>query len=458
MKNYVKSCLIVLAGAVLSCLLICRIDAVAVSPGHYLAALESSSGQAGRNLSGAGSSDGASSDAGFLNAGASDAGSLDGASPGAGGSSDGASSGEGSSDAAGQASVESSAEWIDSIRSDQEREEQVRDLLIQYCRKQKFAQEDTSEFTYNEYEDYVVVTGYTGTGTTVTIPPVINGKAVTSVGSGAFTGNLYLEEAILPDTVMEVGSSAFSDCKSLRAVTLGSGTINIQNGAFSGCENLKTVTKSVNEQINLPLRNIDTAAFRYCGALETIDLSYVVKVNSYAFAECSALAGVSLERVVTIWDNSFRGCALLESVSFPATLEHLGDSSFRECPLLHDITFEEGGSAPLKIGESVFEDSSVEELVLPGRCEEIGYGAFIGCGSLKRFTLQSSGKNTATQNLSHFVFSRDEQLTAVYLPITVEWISNDLGLSNPDVVLYAPEGSYAKQYAEENNISWAPWE
>lgn len=442
MMNYVKNFLIVLAGAVLSCLVLCRIDVAAISPGHYLCALAGTQDPgADRKASAELSARWADStraeqeqEEQLQNEGMQDA------------------------EADSQTAAESSAEWLDSIGSEQEREEQILDKLIRYSDKQKFEKADTSEFTYREDEDYVVITGYTGTDTSVTIPPVIENKAVTYIEFGAFSGNLYLEEVFLPDTVMEVGSTAFSDCKNLRAVTLGSGTVTIRSGAFSGCGNLKTVTKAENEQISFPLRNIEASAFQHCSALETIDLTYAVTINSYAFEQCSALKEISLERIVHIWDNSFRGCALLEQVSFPATLEYLGDASFRDCPLLCAVTFEEGGSAPLKIGGNVFQDSAIEELALPGRCEEIGYGAFMGCGRLRRFTLQDSGGNTATQSIGPFAFGQSDLLTELYLPATVEYIDGMNGLSNPDVVLYAPENSYARQYAEENNIAWAPWQ
>ncbi len=80
---------------------------------------------------------------------------------------------------------------------------------------------DTNDFTFtpNGSGDGYVVTGYSGSETTVTVPDWYNGLPVTEIGSGAFQGKTGVKAVSLPSTIVRIGASAFKGCSSLSKVT-----------------------------------------------------------------------------------------------------------------------------------------------------------------------------------------------------------------------------------------------
>ena len=54
--------------------------------------------------------------------------------------------------------------------------------------------------------------------TSVSIPAQFNGKAVTSIASGAFYKAKYLSEVYIPNSIKNIGSAAFRECTSLKSI------------------------------------------------------------------------------------------------------------------------------------------------------------------------------------------------------------------------------------------------
>ena len=96
------------------------------------------------------------------------------------------------------------------------------------------------------YSDFAfengVLTGYTGEGGDVVIPPVDgDGNIVTAIGDAAFMGNTAIICVIIPQEVTEIGESAFEGCTSLGSVELPGTVARIGRGAFNGCELLTNI-------------------------------------------------------------------------------------------------------------------------------------------------------------------------------------------------------------------------
>lgn len=83
------------------------------------------------------------------------------------------------------------------------------------------AMADTKDFTFklNAAEDGYVVTGYSGSEATVTVPDWYNSLPVTEVGASAFQGNTALKTVKLPSSLERIGAAAFKGCKNLAKVT-----------------------------------------------------------------------------------------------------------------------------------------------------------------------------------------------------------------------------------------------
>lgn len=134
-------------------------------------------------------------------------------------------------------------------------------------------------------DDYVVsggvLTEYKGSGGSVTVPSKIGSSSVTSIGSGAFSGNTSLRSVSLPVGVKKIGQEAFADCTALTSVSLPSTLESVGAGAFYGCSSLGSV--------NIP--------------------SGVTSLGDDAFYGCSSLKTVTIpDSVTSIGDGAFDGC------------------------------------------------------------------------------------------------------------------------------------------------------
>lgn len=139
--------------------------------------------------------------------------------------------------------------------------------------------------TASEEDDYVVsggvLTEYKGSDGSVTVPSKIGSSSVTSIGSGAFSGNTSLKSVSLPVGVKKIGQEAFADCTELTSVSLPSTLESIGAGAFYGCSSLVSV--------NIP--------------------SGVTSLGDDAFYGCSSLKTVTIpDSVTSIGDGAFDGC------------------------------------------------------------------------------------------------------------------------------------------------------
>lgn len=89
-------------------------------------------------------------------------------------------------------------------------------LLISILPRTAYA--DTSNFTYYSVDNGIVVTGYNGDDTNLTIPNEINGQAVVGIGYYAFSGSMTLSSVVIPDSLKFIGANTFSYCPNLTNV------------------------------------------------------------------------------------------------------------------------------------------------------------------------------------------------------------------------------------------------
>ena len=69
----------------------------------------------------------------------------------------------------------------------------------------------------------------------VRVPDTVDGRTVTALAEGCFSGCDTLTTIILPDTIVTVGPEAFSGCRELRGLFLPDGTKTVGRDAFAGC-------------------------------------------------------------------------------------------------------------------------------------------------------------------------------------------------------------------------------
>ena len=80
---------------------------------------------------------------------------------------------------------------------------------------------DTKDFSFtlNTSGTGYVVTGYSGSESTVTVPDWYNSLPVTAIGPSAFQGNTAITVVKLPSTIQVIDDAAFKGCTNLQKVT-----------------------------------------------------------------------------------------------------------------------------------------------------------------------------------------------------------------------------------------------
>jgi hypothetical protein len=127
----------------------------------------------------------------------------------------------------------------------------------------------------------VVITKYTGPGGDVTIPAVIDGKAVVGIGEEVFRNNLDIESITLPEGLATIGANAFNGCKNLASVTIPASVTVIGEAAFFWCSGFVSIT------LPAGVTSIGNYAFGYCSGLVSIVIpASITAIGAGAFFAC----------------------------------------------------------------------------------------------------------------------------------------------------------------------------
>ncbi len=186
-------------------------------------------------------------------------------------------------------------------------------------------------------------------------------------------------------------------------------------------------------------------AFR-SNALTEINLNEGLEVIDGSFVNARITSIDLPDSLLVIGREAFWCCTKLEYIEFPENLTEIGFYAFNRAGL-KEIIFSENityisrgafGKCPLKkivmpesvasiVDETFWDCAELEIVVIGGKVEEIGSAAFANCTSLE----------------------------TVVIPDSVTSISEDAFMdSNMEMVIYCNEGSYAEEYAIQNNIKY----
>ena len=155
--------------------------------------------------------------------------------------------------------------------------------LLSYYGDTNITPTDSSLFEFDEstgtITGYIGNTGHLGDNIDVVIPYEINSIKVLHIGEQVFWRK-YINNIIIPNTVISIGSYAFGNC---------------------GFTNF-TIPNSVT--------NIDDYAFYECGFLRSINIpDSVTRIGDYAFDDCMDLTIVIIpDSVAEMSYDTFRGC------------------------------------------------------------------------------------------------------------------------------------------------------
>lgn len=255
----------------------------------------------------------------------------------------------------------------------------------------------SGDFDYKIENDKAIIWHYNGNDENVTVPATVNSIPVEKIDNVLFTNNLKIKSVVVEEGITTLGDFVFNGCKSIESVVLPESITYISGPAFRECTSLKSIV--------LP--------------------SQIEHIPGQIFSGCNSLSSVKLPaKLLTIGDMAFKDCFSLASVKFPETLQEIGGNAFQNC-------------------------GSLKTLTIPGSVQNIDWFAFDNCSELTKVKI-----NSGLKSIDFSAFGNCPKLRQTYIPASVKNINFGVFNKSPNVTIYAPRGSYAQTYANENKIDF----
>ncbi len=248
---------------------------------------------------------------------------------------------------------------------------------------------------------------------TLSIPKVINGKAVTSITQKGtaekpdsdFSGNLETTiHLIIPEGITSIDGGTFTNCQWINEVTLPSTLERIEDYTFQNCKNLKKVNFSENNKINyigkhafcqtgieelvLPkeITNVCDSAFERTHLRHISFLAPKVNFdgkNVLAFIHENLEVELPSEQDNLTCDGMF-SCSDIMNLALPTSLRELGYHTLGSL-CVEKVDMEKTGVQV--IPQSCFGWGLFKEIVLPEKLLKIEEHAFVDCKSLNEIRI-----------------------------------------------------------------------
>ena len=180
------------------------------------------------------------------------------------------------------------------------------------------------------------------------------------------------------------------------------------------------------DQNHAVIYGIDSEDYSEIDFPELVHYKWVSAVGIYAFSGDEKVTSVSCEnasRMEKISAYSFENCKNLTSVKLSPSIVTIGTGAFEGCTSLTDLDFAGSGVEVIPT-QAFYGCSALKEVEIPSKVTTIGPFAFANCSSLDVVTI---GDNVT--EIAETAFDGDS-----------------------DVIIACNKGSYALQYAEENQI------
>lgn len=188
--------------------------------------------------------------------------------------------------------------------------------------------------TYTMYDDYVEITGFDNSISTVTIPSKIEGVAVTRIGDNAFKNATKLESVTIPNGVTEIGVSAFYQCTLLQNVSLPSTLTSIGEKCFENSISLQI--------IEIPDNTLFIGNAAFAGCVSLLELEFPEgseQIGNDVASGCTSLRTVTINNGPTlVGARAFDNCTSLKNIYLPISITNLQNDnwdSFENCSVQH---------------------------------------------------------------------------------------------------------------------------
>lgn len=303
---------------------------------------------------------------------------------------------------------------------------------------------------YFEIDSAGVITAFTGTKTSFTVPDTINGITVTGIGESVFAGTDVCE-VFLPETVTSIGASAFEECAYLKTISAKSVTT-VGNRAFYNCSWLKNIYinqivtigkyafynvcsqhyELTGTTFSLNLDNTTTiseGAFQY-SAISNIELLTARTIAKQAFLECPALVSVHIEELSGISNEVFKNCISMRCVRINS-LSSVAVGTFSGCTSLKDIILPD---VSIVLSRAFENCSSLEEIMLES-AQTVYSTAFTGCTALRIINVPSfTGFEAAVYNSGSTTYPKFSAALQAFIAPSLSKTSANMFVNAPNVL------------------------
>ena len=200
------------------------------------------------------------------------------------------------------------------------------------------------------------------------------------------------------------------------------------------------------------IERIGNECFANCTSLKEITIpNSVTTIGNYAFHGCTSLTSITIpESVTSIGDWAFYKCASLESITIPNSVTSIGEDAFYNTPYLSNLQSENNGFAIINgILCSYKEQEGTTEITIPNGVTHIGDWAFNYYTSLTSITIPNG-----VTHIGDWAFGFCTLLESITIPDSVTSIGSGAFYGCTALTIYGHKDSYAKKYAQENNIKF----
>ncbi len=268
----------------------------------------------------------------------------------------------------------------------------------------------------------------------VTIPSMLGGYPVTSIGNDALYG-CSLICVTIPNSVTNIGLSAFSGCHSLAEIIVEEGNTFYKSlNALLLTKDGETLVHGVNGIVDIPdgVLNITNNAFSGCSGLTNVMIpSSVTIIGDNAFRNCTGLANVIVPNSVkSIGSYAFSGCDRLTTMMIPSDVAYIGSNAFAGTPfysnqpdglvILGTVLYKIKGICPVEviipngvtsISPEAFYKRDLTSVTIPDSAVSVGSNAFWGCSELTSVTIPDS-----VTSIGNGAFDNCYSLTSITIP------------------------------------------
>lgn len=232
---------------------------------------------------------------------------------------------------------------------------------------------------------------YIGKNKVVEIP-----NGIRELESCAFWDNQYIEEVILPESLINLGGDTFYNCQNLKKITITKNVEKMGNNPFAGCPKLDLkneskyfvleegalYTSAKEEMIYYAIKNENN---------KFVIPSTVLIICKHTFFMCDNLELVVLPSSLKKMENNpFSGCSKLKIINNSLAYNIINDVIYDKylksvCGCLNSINTD---CLTLKNVKKINRNSfwnckGIKKIVLPATLEDIGYNPFVGCSNIE---------------------------------------------------------------------------